>query len=36
MKGITTIVVLALALLAAGCGGDEAAGGPLTVYSGRE
>jgi len=36
MKGITAIVVLALALLAAGCGGDEAAGGPLTVYSGRE
>jgi iron(III) transport system substrate-binding protein len=36
MKGITTIVVLALALPAAGCGGDEAAGGPLTVYSGRE
>ena len=36
MKGITTIVVLALALLAAGCGGDEAASGPLTVYSGRE
>ena len=36
MKGTTTIVVLALALLAAGCGGDEAAGGPLTVYSGRE
>jgi iron(III) transport system substrate-binding protein len=36
MKGITTIVALALALLAAGCGGDEAAGGPLTVYSGRE
>ena len=36
MKGITTIVVLALALLAAGCDGEEGAGGPLTVYSGRE
>ena len=35
MKGITTIVVLLLATLAAGCGGDETSG-PLTVYSGRE
>ncbi len=35
MKGITTIVVLLLATLAVGCGGDETSG-PLTVYSGRE
>jgi iron(III) transport system substrate-binding protein len=35
MKLITTVVVL-LAAVAAGCGGDEAASGPITVYSGRE
>ena len=35
MKGIKTIVVLLLATLAVGCGGDETSG-PLTVYSGRE
>ena len=36
MKGITTVVVLLLAAIAAGCGGDDAASGPITVYSGRE
>jgi iron(III) transport system substrate-binding protein len=36
MKGITTVVVLVLAALAAGCGGDDVASGPITVYSGRE
>jgi iron(III) transport system substrate-binding protein len=35
MKAITTAVVL-LAAVAAGCGGDDAASGPITVYSGRE
>jgi iron(III) transport system substrate-binding protein len=35
MKGITALVVL-LAAVAAGCGGDDAASGPITVYSGRE
>ena len=35
MKGITVLVVL-LATVAAGCGGDDAASGPITVYSGRE
>lgn len=35
MKGLTTVVVLLLAVLAAGCGGDSASG-PITVYSGRE
>ena len=35
MKGITVLVVL-LAAVAAGCGGDDAASGPNTVYSGRE
>ena len=35
MKGITVLVVL-LAAVAAGCGGDDAASGPITVYSGRE
>ena len=36
MKGVTTVVVLLLAVLVAGCGGDGAASGPITVYSGRE
>jgi iron(III) transport system substrate-binding protein len=35
MKGFTALVVL-LAAVAAGCGGDDAASGPITVYSGRE
>ena len=36
MKAITMLVVL-LAAVAAGCGGgDDAASGPITVYSGRE
>ena len=35
MKGLTTVVALLLAVLAAGCGGDSASG-PITVYSGRE
>ena len=35
MKGITALVVL-LAAVAAGCGGGDAASGPITVYSGRE
>ncbi len=35
MKAITMLVAL-LAVVAAGCGGDDAASGPITVYSGRE
>jgi iron(III) transport system substrate-binding protein len=34
MKVITMLVVLLA--VAAGCGGDDAASGPITVYSGRE
>jgi iron(III) transport system substrate-binding protein len=36
MKAITRVVVLLVAAVAAGCGGDDAASGPITVYSGRE
>ena len=34
MKTLATLAVLAAAIAAAGCGGNEA--DPLTVYSGRE
>ena len=35
MRGIAALAVL-LAAVAAGCGGSDAASGPITVYSGRE
>ena len=34
MKALAALAVLAAAITAAGCGGDEP--GPITVYSGRE
>jgi iron(III) transport system substrate-binding protein len=36
VRAIAALVVLVAAAVAAGCGGDDAASGPITVYSGRE